>query len=388
MKSMKAKELREYGFFTRIFSNSQNDSIGKTVFNDTTYYYAVAAIDSSDNESRFSEIIRAIPSIRPDIPFGIFTRNDAEKVKLFWASDSSGRVTGYHIYRSETAGGDYVLLNTIPVTETEYLDSPLSDDETYYYIIRSVDDNSNESFDSPEVHAAAGPVTHMQAEEGITSGGWIESNNLGFNGTGFFNFDTRNTYIEFRYIGGNEGGPYNLVYRYALGNTDRTGSLIINDASRSHTMRSTSVWTNYVLDSVMINLNSGFTNTIRFASTGSDFGNLDEITVKPALPTMLDDDMIAGLFKFSRIFPNPLSDYTTIEYAINESSVVFIQIFNTLGQRVRTLANAIHLQGIYQVMWDTRNDAGAKVPSGIYFCRISISNEFSSAQKLMLISNE
>src|SRR4030042_403822 len=182
----------------------------------------------------------------------------------------------------------------------------------------------------------------MQAEEGITSGGWIESNNLGFNGSGFFNFDTRNTYIEFINIGGHKGGEYMLVYRYALGSSNRTGSLIINAVPQSLTMRSTSVWTNYVLDSVRINLNRGFANTIRFASTGSDFGNLDEITVKPALPTNLDDFKASELFEMSGIFPNPLTDYTTIEYVIRESCTVTIRIFNILGQPVRTLVNDHH----------------------------------------------
>jgi len=379
----------EQGPFERISNGLliENNFTDTAVINDTTYYYAVTAIDSSDNESRFSEIIQAIPSIRPDIPFGIYARNDVEKVKLFWASDTSGIITGYHVYRSESAGGDYVLLNSTPVTATEYLDSLLSDDVTYYYVIRSVDDKSTESFDSPEIQATAGPITHMQAEEGITFGGWIESNNLGFNGTGFYNFDTRDTYIEFSYIGGNEGGPYTLVYRYALGNTNRTGSLIINGVPRSHTMSSTSTWTNYVLDSVYIELNSGFTNTIRFASTGSDFGNLDEITVKPALPTDVDKFSTSGLSVMPRIFPNPLTDYTTIEYTINESCLVAVQILNILGQPVRMLVNESQSQGIYSVIWNGHNESGSKVPEGIYFCRIFMNNQLKTTQKLMLIQH-
>ena len=254
---------------------------------------------------------------------------------------------------------------------------------TYHYVIRSVDNNSIESFDSPQVDATAGPIAHMQAEEGITSGGWIESNNLGFNGSGFFNFDTRNTYIEFINIGGHKGGEYMLVYRYALGSSNRTGSLIINAVPQSLTMRSTSVWTNYVLDSVRINLNRGFANTIRFASTGSDFGNLDEITVKPALPTNLDDFKASELFEMSGIFPNPLTDYTTIEYVIRESCTVTIRIFNILGQPVRTLVNDHHHQGLYNLIWDARDDSGAAVPDGIYFCRISVNNQFSNIEKLI-----
>ena len=54
------------------------------------------------------------------------------------------------------------------------------------------------------------------------------------------------------------------------------------------TMKSTGDWTTYVYDSVIISLNEDFTNTIRFATTGSDFGNLDEITVKPTTLSGID----------------------------------------------------------------------------------------------------
>jgi hypothetical protein len=366
---------------------AENNFTDTAVFNDTAYYYAVAAVDTSDNESRFSLIIKAIPSIRPDMPFGIYTRNDAGKLKLFWAPDTTGRVTGYNIYRAESEGGDYILLNAIPVTGNEYLDSPLSDNATHYYVIRSVDNNSVESFDSPQIAAAAGPVTHMQAEEGITSGGWIESNNLGFNGTGFFNFDTRDTYIEFINIGGNEGGPYMLVYRYALGSSNRTGALSINGVSRSLTMFSTQVWTTYVLDSVRVELKSGFTNTIRFASTGADFGNLDEITVKPALPTRLENFEVSEQLDITGIYPNPLTDYTTIEYLINEPCEVTIQILNILGQPVKTLVNGNRYEGMHEVVWNAQDESGKKLPGGIYFCRFLINNEFSAIQRLMLLCN-
>ena len=365
-----------------VITNSFTDT---AVFNDTTYYYEITAVDTLKNESRKSQPVQAIPTFRPNVPFGVYTRNDLEKIKLFWSADTTGRITGYNIYRSENSGGDYMLVNNTPVQETEYLDTPLTDDVTYYYMVKSVDAGSVESFASPEVYATSGPVTYMQAEEGITSGGWIESNNLGFNGTGFYNFNTDNAYIDFINIGGNEGGEYMLVYRYALGNSNRTGLLSINDDARYLTMYNTGAWTTYVFDSVRIDLNAGFTNTIRFESTGSDFGNLDEITVKPALPTGLSEQLTTDKIEIYGNYPNPFSDYTIIKYDLNEQCDLSIQVINMLGQPVRTLLKNSQTKGTYSVLWNGCNDVGVKVPEGVYFYRISVNNQFSAIKKMMLI---
>lgn len=358
--------------------------IDSVVFNDTTYHYAITAIDTLDNESRYSAVIKAIPTIRPDIPVGIYSRNDVGKIKLFWNADVTGAVIGYNIYRSESLGDDMQLLNTVLIEGISYLDSMLTDDKTYYYIIRSVDAKPMESFDSPEIVATPGSVTYLQSEEGKYVGGSMDNNNLGFNGTAFYNFGAT-SYVEFTDIGGYLGGDYMLVYRYALGNNARTGNLIINGVSQNLTMRNTSAFTNYIYDSVRIVLNSGFTNTIRFASTGADFGNLDEITVKPALPTGLYEQPGTELSGITSIYPNPFTDLINIEYLNHRAGNVKIELFNSMGQSVKTLVNSYHNEGKHQVTWDGLNDSGNKVTEGVYFCRIIVNKSSEQIKKIILM---
>ena len=356
------------------------------VFNDTIYYYVITAVDSSGNESKYSELIMAIPTIRPDIPVGIYTRNDAGKVKLFWDTDITGQVTGYNVYRSESSGGALQLLNSTLIDGTSYLDSMLTDNKTYYYIIRSVDASMMESFDSPELAVTPGPVTNLQAEEGDYEGGSMDNNNLGFNGTAFYNFATNNSYVEFTDIGGHLGGYYMLVYRYALGNTNRTGALVVNGVSQSLTMISTSVWTTYVYDSVRIVLNGGFTNTIRFESTGSDFGNLDEITVKPTTPPSGFKDIYGNeLSEISNIYPNPFTDRLTIEFTSAEPGNVSVQILNSLGNVVKTLVNSYQTAGEHKVIWNAIDESGNKVPEGMYLCRMTFNNDQIQVKKIILM---
>ena len=146
-----------------------------------------------------------------------------------------GTVTGHNIYRSKTPGSGYVKINTSLITANEFQNATLTNNTPYYFMVTSVDNNSIESFFSDEIAVTPGPVTYLQENEGIVSGGSIDNNNLGYNGTGFYNFATSNSTIDFIHIGGNLGGNYMLVYRYALGNTNRTGSLVINgDGTKPH----------------------------------------------------------------------------------------------------------------------------------------------------------
>jgi rhamnogalacturonan endolyase len=362
-----------------------NNYVDSVVINDTTYYYAVTAVDTLNNESRFSDIIQAIPTLRPDAPTGLYARNDVQKIKLFWDPVLTGTITGYNVYRAKTPGKSYIKINTELIAETTNLNAPLTNGVIYYYVVTSVDDKAIESFHSDEVSSAAGPVTYLQEDAGIVSGGSIDNNNLGFNGNGFYNFASNSSYIDFINIGGHTGGNYMLVYRYALGNTNRTGSLIVNNVSQNLTMKNTASWTTYLYDSVLISLNSDFTNTIRFASTGSDFGNLDEITVKPSTLSNVFDRPAKEPAEFSGIYPNPFSDQTRIKYYINEPYAVTVQILNITGQPVRTLVNAMHEPGSYEITWDASDVSGKRVPEGIYFCRLVINNKGYDIQKLILI---
>jgi flagellar hook assembly protein FlgD len=46
-------------------------------------------------------------------------------------------------------------------------------------------------------------------------------------------------------------------------------------------------------------------------------------------------------------------------------------VYNTLGQRIRTLIQGNYESGIHSVVWDGRNDSGQPVGSGIYLTRFS-----------------
>ena len=126
-----------------------------------------------------------------------------------------------------------------------------------------------------------GTTTTIQAESASFGGGvTIDSNNAGFNGTGFANFPVSGGFLQFNNVNGGAGGSATVTVRYALGiTTSRTGLRIVNGSSQSITFNPTGSWTTWNTLSFNVNLNSGTGNTIRFESNGQDLANIDQITV-------------------------------------------------------------------------------------------------------------
>src|SRR3990172_931484 len=69
-------------------------------------------------------------------------------------------------------------------------------------------------------------------------------------------------------------------------------------------------------------------------------------------------------------FPNPFNPVTAIKIAIAKTGHVKLQIFNMLGQPVKTLIDSQVTAGYRVVLWDGRDDNGKQLVSGTYFYRI------------------
>ena len=83
-------------------------------------------------------------------------------------------------------------------------------------------------------------------------------------------------------------------------------------------------------------------------------------------------------------YPNPFNPVTNILYDIPELTDVKLEIFNVMGQRVRTLAEGKHEAGRYLIVWNATNDIGESLSSGMYIYRIQ-AGDFVSVKKLVLM---
>jgi hypothetical protein len=110
------------------------------------------------------------------------------------------------------------------------------------------------------------------------------------------------------------------------------------------------------------------------------------VTVPGGVNNGVDAPQIANGFGFSlaQARPNPFSDATSISFSVPTKTHVSIEVFNILGQKVRTLVNENMEANSYVRNWDGRSDDGAQVSSGIYFYKM-VAGDFSATKKAVLL---
>ncbi len=97
------------------------------------------------------------------------------------------------------------------------------------------------------------------------------------------------------------------------------------------------------------------------------------------------DQFIPDHFVLRQNYPNPFNSSTMIEFEIPEPGRVILNLYNELGQVIKTLINDTKEPGTYQALWDGTNDYGEKEPSGIKFYKIFYKN-IVQVRKLILLN--
>jgi hypothetical protein len=123
-------------------------------------------------------------------------------------------------------------------------------------------------------------------------------------------------------------------------------------------------------------------------AAASTFENLLPYLESTATATQIEQRLIISAvpteFKLLQNFPNPFNPSTNIGYALPTAEHVTITIYNTLGQKVKTLVDEQRNAGNYAEMWDGRDDAGKEVPAGAYLYKLQAGN-FSHEKKMLLV---
>lgn len=68
-------------------------------------------------------------------------------------------------------------------------------------------------------------------------------------------------------------------------------------------------------------------------------------------------------------------------YGGSDNNFANVSVYDASGRCVRKLADEGQVPGFYQVIWDGKDDLGQEVPSGSYFCRLSVKTSNGSATK-------
>lgn len=118
-----------------------------------TYYFVVTAVTATGLESAFSAELEIEVNTPPAAPLGFGAEPGNREIQLDWQANTEDDLAGYRVYRSEVSGGPYSEVSGVLLNGTEFTDTDVSLETTYYYVVRAEDLGGGESGDSVEADA-------------------------------------------------------------------------------------------------------------------------------------------------------------------------------------------------------------------------------------------
>ncbi len=113
----------------------------------------------------------------------------------------------------------------------------------------------------------------------------------------------------------------------------------------------------------------------------SSYGGVDLYLAKfsNSISSITDDNISVTNFKLNQNFPNPFNPVTKITFSISKSVLTNLTVYNSLGQKVKTLLNEHKNIGNHQIEFDA-----SSLSSGVYFYRL-LAGSFLQVKKMLLI---
>ncbi|MCP4723652.1 MAG: hypothetical protein GY863_01375, partial [bacterium] len=165
-------DLRQYKIYRSLtpgFTPTALDSVGfvfkpDTTFSDLsltngiTYYYQIAALDSTAHHSDFSNEVSVTPAdlVSPAAPSNLTATGVNESIDLVWDLSSETDIEKYILYRSQTDGFSPQpsdSLGFVTASDSTFSDSAVTVGQIYYYRVSAIDSALNESAFSNQASA-------------------------------------------------------------------------------------------------------------------------------------------------------------------------------------------------------------------------------------------
>jgi len=118
-----------------------------------------------------------------------------------------------------------------------------------------------------------------------------------------------------------------------------------------------------------------FVSEVEITLDGTPPAKIEAETDQPTVPTE---------FSLGNAYPNPFNPTTTIEFGVPSDGNVRIEVFNINGQKVKTLTNQYYTAGSYTVEWNSTDESGNEVATGVYLYRMTAS-DFTETKKMVLM---
>lgn len=99
------------------------------------------------------------------------------------------------------------------------------------------------------------------------------------------------------------------------------------------------------------------------------------------------DDPIPVLpleYELAQNYPNPFNPGTSIQFSVSRAEHARVELFNVLGQHVKTLLDETVAAGSHSVDWNGTDESGHNAATGVYFYRLTVGGEVQT-KKMMLL---
>ncbi|UCD94742.1 MAG: T9SS type A sorting domain-containing protein, partial [Candidatus Zixiibacteriota bacterium] len=83
-------------------------------------------------------------------------------------------------------------------------------------------------------------------------------------------------------------------------------------------------------------------------------------------------------------YPNPFNPITTLAFSVPYSVHTTVEVYNILGEKVKTIFDGVANAGTNYVTWNGTGTEGETVASGIYFYRMKAA-DFEKTRKMVLM---
>jgi len=93
-------------------------------------------------------------------------------------------------------------------------------------------------------------------------------------------------------------------------------------------------------------------------------------------------------FTLFQNYPNPFNPETEIRFFLETERDVRLNVYNSLGQLVKTIVSNVLPAGYHTALWDGSNRDGRLVPSGVYFYSLEITRDVLRDDQLVNVSLE
>ena len=359
-----------------------------TLIDDALYYWRVRAFDNHGGKSAFSSGSNSLhlnlsndPPLAPasgfsptldkstTVPQPIFKWDSAEDPD--YSDDPSKLIYAFELSNDNFASGFQYRIVTDPGVESVTSPAVLGDNQTWYYRVKTFDDDGDSSAYSKVNQFFSNTIPEPPRAFDLLS---PEDN---------FGYVARPDSIFFDWEDSSDPDPgtiitYRLELSIALDFSTENVILYIDGIPESQSSitistnvleKATYYWRVLALDD----------NNLITPSTSVRMFGLITIVERDLNTTSIPRDFVVD-----QNFPNPFNNQTVVRYSLPYVSGVSFNIYSISGQLVYSEKHSAMNPGFYMFRWNGISQSGIPISSGTYFLVIITDRDIKS-QKILLI---